>query len=175
LPLAAALLGAGQPEVLAQDVEQPLPRRDLDLRRAAVDLEPDDHFTPPAWRTAASITSGRIGSESIGRPSASSTAAATAAAGPSIGISPTPLAPCGPNGYGSSIRIVSISGASAKVGTMQSVMRRLATRPPLYTTFSHSAQPSACRVPPSIWPLTMIGWIALPTSTACTQRSMVTS
>src|SRR5438552_100323 len=108
-------------------------------------------------------------------PSASSAAFATAAAGPSIGISPTPFAPDGPNGYGTSTMMVSSSGASANVGTMQLVMFAFATRPSLYTTFSSTAQPSACSVPPSICPLTIDGLIALPTSTACTQRRIATS
>src|SRR5215470_8761957 len=174
LALAAALLGAGQPEILAQHVEQPLPRRHIDRARLAVDLERHLHGASQRGRLAA-IASGEIGSASNAQPSASSTALATAAAGPSIGISPTPLAPLGPNGYGTSTRMVSSSGASANVGTMQLVMFALATLPSLYTTFSSSAQPSACSVPPSIWPRTIAGLIALPTSITCTQRATATS
>src|ERR1041385_6990936 len=174
LALAAALLGAGQPQVLAQHVEQPLPRRRLDRAQLAVDLERELHGVPQRGRAAA-MASGEIGSASNAVPSASSTALATAAAGPSIGISPTPLAPLGPNGYGTSTSRVSSSGASANVGTMQLVMLALATLPSLYTTFSSTAQPSACSVPPSIWPRTIVGLIALPTSTAWTQRRIATS
>ena len=71
--------------------------------------------------------------------------------------------------------MVSSSGMSTKVGTMQLVMLALATRPSLYTMCSSRAQPSAWTVPPSIWPRTITGLIALPTSTAWTQRSSVTS
>src|SRR5213078_914267 len=95
LALAAALLGPGQPQVLAQHVEQPLPRRGLDRAPLAVDLERELHGSLQRGRVAA-IASGEIGSSSNATPSASSTALATAAAGPSIGISPTPLAPLGP-------------------------------------------------------------------------------
>src|SRR5262249_30064468 len=105
-----------------------LPRRRLDLAGRAVDLEHDLH---DAALRAAATTSGEIGRLSNGTPSASSTAFATAAAGPSIGISPTPFAPPGPNGYGTSTMIVSSSGASANVGTMQFVMFAFHTRPSL--------------------------------------------
>src|SRR5262249_53415166 len=50
----------------------------------------------PAWRSALTI----------------------AGAGPSIGISPTPLAPNGPCLYGRSITTTSIGGVSSVVGTM---------------------------------------------------------
>src|SRR5262249_21634919 len=40
---------------------------------------------------------------------------------------------------------------------------------------SISAQPSACSVPPSIWPRTIVGLIALPTSTAWTHRRIAIS
>src|SRR5262249_30251345 len=43
LALAAALLGAGQPQILAQHVEQPLPRRYVDRAPLAVDLEREFH------------------------------------------------------------------------------------------------------------------------------------
>ena len=100
--------------------------------------------------------------------------AATAAAGPSIGISPTPFAPLGPNGYGTSTRIVSRSGASANVGTMQFVMFALMHLAVLVDARSRappSRAPAACR--PRSGPATITGLIALPTSTACTQRSIV--
>src|SRR5439155_4953987 len=150
-------------KIFAQHVEQALPRIDVGAARLAVDFELDLH------RSFSATTSGRIGIVSKATPSASPTAFATAAAGPSIGISPTPFAPHGPFGYGTSTMIVSSSGESANVGTMQFVMFAFATRPSLYTTFSSSAQPSAWSVPPSIWPRTITGLIALPTSTACTQ------
>src|SRR5690606_444989 len=130
LALAAALLRPGEAKILAQDVQEPPPRRDLDGLRRAVDLLRDLHASLHAGRVDPTA-SGEIGSVSNGAPSASSTAFATAAAGPSIGISPTPLAPPGPNGYGHSMRCVSISGASANVGTMQLVMLAFATLPSL--------------------------------------------
>ena len=131
LALAAAFLRAGEAQVLAQHVEQPLPRRDLDLARAAP-LTSSVIFTTSLQRGCSRRSPrAEIGSASNAQPSASSTAFATAAAGPSIGISPTPFAPLGPNGYGTSTRIVSSSGASANVGTMQFVMFAFATLPSL--------------------------------------------
>src|SRR5688500_15826933 len=97
LALAAAFLGAGQAQVLAQDVEQALPRRALDGTRGAVDLDRKLHDSLQRER-AARTSSGAIGIVSNRQPRASLTALATAAAGPSIGILPTPLAPCGPYG-----------------------------------------------------------------------------
>src|SRR5207302_4757646 len=98
--------------------------------RRAVDLDRQLHRTTPMGALhrgrLAAIASGEIGSSSNATPSASSTALATAAAGPSIGISPTPLAPPGPNGYGTSTRIVSSSGASANVGTLPLLMLAVA-------------------------------------------------
>src|SRR5690606_9239289 len=99
LAFATAFLRTGEPDVLAQYVEQTLPRRALDGVRRTVDLERDLHDSLQRGRLAAT-TSGRMGMASNAQPSASSTAFATAAAGPSIGISPTPFAPLGPNGYG---------------------------------------------------------------------------
>src|SRR6185503_18696870 len=83
LALAAALLGPGEPEVLAQHVEQAAPRRALDGAQLAVDLERDLHGASQRGRLRAT-SSGEIGSSSNAQPSASSTALATAAAGPSI-------------------------------------------------------------------------------------------
>src|SRR6185436_14189497 len=79
LALAAALLGAGEPQVLAQHVEQAAPRRALDGARLAVDLERDLHGASQRGRLRAT-SSGEIGSSSNAQPSASSTALATAAA-----------------------------------------------------------------------------------------------
>src|SRR5262249_9186460 len=73
LALAAALLGAGQSQILAQHVEQALPRRDLNRARLAVDLECELHDVPQRGRARA-ITSGEIGSSSNATPSASSMA-----------------------------------------------------------------------------------------------------
>src|SRR5262245_63915361 len=40
---------------------------------------------------------------------------------------------------------------------------------------SSDLKPSACRLPPSIWPSQRRGWIALPTSTAVQNRVQVTA
>src|SRR5262245_28315535 len=68
--------------------------------------------------SAAINRSGVIGISLINAPVALKTAAAIAGAGPSIGSSPTPLAPKGPWGYGFSIINDSMSGASSEVGIM---------------------------------------------------------
>src|SRR5690606_5866392 len=63
LPLAAAFLGPGQPEVDPEDVEQSTPRRARALARLAVDPEANRraHRRPPASVTARARTSGRSG------------------------------------------------------------------------------------------------------------------
>ncbi len=91
----------------------------------------DEASLTKAWRTepdlqrilasAASKAARNFGGD-IGRsrnlsPVASAIALATAAIGGTIGTSPTPRAPNGCRGFGTSIRIVSIIGMSEQTGT----------------------------------------------------------
>jgi len=66
--------------------------------------------------TFAKRFSGKSGKSLHGTPIACSMAAAIAGAPPSIGSSPTPLAPLGPPENGASTRMVSKRGASLLVG-----------------------------------------------------------
>src|SRR5262249_36572415 len=90
LALAATLLGAGEREVLAKHIEEALEWRPLGAWRLPVQGERElqlDRSSAPRSR------SGVMGSSSTRVPVAWRIAAATAGAGPSIGSSPTPLAP----------------------------------------------------------------------------------
>ena len=92
LALAAALLGAGEIEILAQHVEEAAHPRSLHLHALPVDEEAiGRHVTPIAAR----IRSGVAGSSVTQAPVASAIAATTAGAPTSIGSSPAPLAPWG--------------------------------------------------------------------------------
>ena len=139
LPFPAAFLRAREPDVLAQDVEQPAHPGDLDLGRRAVDQEPEAHAACPASGAArpgptalpldgvpciaARIFSGVAGRSVIQTPTASWIAATTAGAPTSIGSSPTPFAPWGAPLNGASTRTVWMRGASSAVG-----MRYVASR-----------------------------------------------
>src|SRR5581483_4561014 len=114
LAFAAAFLRPGQPQILAQHVEQPLQGRRVNFAGGAVDMKSDLH----SFSIAACNRSGVIGISVTNAPVALKTAAAIAGAAPSIGSSPRPFAPKGPCGYGFSTMIVSISGASSAVGMM---------------------------------------------------------
>src|SRR5262249_29290633 len=119
LPFAASFFGAGQAAILAQHVEQPLQRMDPgQLRAPAV----EDHRRVLGFATAGVIAAAMIfsGVAGISRRSwpAWRSALITAGAGPSIGISPTPLAPNGPCLYGCSRISTSIAGVSSVVGMM---------------------------------------------------------
>ena len=105
LALAAALLGAGQPQVLAQHVEQALHGRRADVAWLSVDGQPHAAMT-------------RSGVAGISRTSSPRCRMAliTAGAGPSMGSSPSPLAPNGPSAYGFSSITTSIDGVSSVVG-----------------------------------------------------------
>src|ERR1051326_2668131 len=107
LPFAAPFLRPRQRAVLAQHVEQTLERMDIQLRPLSVDHEPD--------HVAARIFSGVAGISRRSIP-ALRIALITAGAGPSIGISPTPLAPNGPWAYAFSRITTSIFGVSSVVG-----------------------------------------------------------
>src|SRR6516225_8474790 len=117
LALATALLGAGQPAVLAQHVEQALERVRVQRARRAVqrELHALSPFRPGASRGDAASTSGVAGIERTSRPAWRS-AFTTAGAGPSMGSSPTPLAPNGPPAKWFSSMTMSMGGVSSVVG-----------------------------------------------------------
>ncbi len=99
LAFAAAFLGAGEGEVLAQHVEQPLHRRYVGRPLPAVHLEAQPHAGLPVAAFAAqarAIRSGVAGIRSRSIASASAMAFTAAGAPPSMGSSPMPLAPNGP-------------------------------------------------------------------------------
>ena len=83
-PFAAAFLGAGEPAVLAQHVEEARHRMRVDVGRRTVQRE-----------AHAAMISGVAGTSRRSRPKCR-IALTTAGAGPSIGSSPSPLAPNGP-------------------------------------------------------------------------------
>ncbi len=105
LALAAAFLGAGEAEVLAQHVEEAAHAGHGDLARLAVDGEAEGRADAAsarlregghAWAaSAARMRSGVAGSSVTQTPTASWMASMTAGATTSMGSSPTPLAPCG--------------------------------------------------------------------------------
>src|SRR5688572_20657184 len=94
LAFSTSLFRARQTAILSQHIEQPFHRMRFDGSRATVD---DDLHQPSAFsrRPAAKSRSGVAGIERTSKPQCRS-ALITAGAGPSIGISPTPLAPNGP-------------------------------------------------------------------------------
>src|SRR6478672_3342453 len=104
LPFSASFLRPGEPELLAQNVEQPGHRRRGGVARLAVQSE--SHSARCSGVAGISLTS----IESARR------ALTTAGAGPSIGSSPKPFAPNGPPGYGFSSITTSNSGVSSDVG-----------------------------------------------------------
>src|SRR3990170_3837097 len=86
LPLAATFLGPGEPEVLAQDVQQAAHAGHLELDGAAVDDEAEAAVAHPVSPiSAASTRSGVAGSSWIHTPVASWMAATTAGAATSMG------------------------------------------------------------------------------------------
>lgn len=94
LTLATSFLGSGQPAVLAQDIEQTLHRVRIDSHPLTVHRQVHSHETRcGCW--ADMILSGKAGISRTSKP-ACRRALTTAGAGPSMGISPTPLAPNGP-------------------------------------------------------------------------------
>src|SRR5262249_28990198 len=112
LALAAALLGASELKVFAQGIEQSLQRRDVDGSLVTGDPKLRLHAM------ALMMRSGVAGTASSRLPVAAWIALRIAAAGPSIGHSPTPLAPKGPFGYGSSTISTLMGGVSSVVGMM---------------------------------------------------------
>src|SRR5262249_12310057 len=110
LAFAATLFSTRQMAVLTQDVQQPFQRMDVNSRARAIDRERDH-------RDARMLFSGVAGISRTSKP-AWRIALTIAGAGPSIGISPTPLAPNGPCSYGFSRITTSIGGVSSVVGTM---------------------------------------------------------
>ena len=90
----------------------------VELPRDAVDRAGNHRAASTGLSRAAFIN--RSGVAGIARTSkpAWRRALTTAGAGPSIGISPTPLAPYGPCLYGRSRMTVSIGGVSGGVGMM---------------------------------------------------------
>src|SRR5205814_2636006 len=134
--LAAALLGAREPAILTQHVEQALERVHVQLARLAVELEShgnswrrrDSPRSPGAGcdrarvnaaagasRGARDSASGVAGMARTSRP-AWRMAFTTAGAGPSMGNSPRPLAPNGPPAYAFSSMTMSMGGVSSVVG-----------------------------------------------------------
>ena len=86
LALAASFLGAREPALLPQHVEQPGHRRDVHVDLAGVQAEA---------HAASLIVSGSAGIERTSIPRCRM-AFTTAGAGPSMGSSPRPFAPNGP-------------------------------------------------------------------------------
>src|SRR3954469_2153516 len=148
LPFPTPLLGAGQPEPLPQHVEEALHGMPLDLGGLAVDGKGKTHgrtsfsvgaplcvrpaspsdaaphpgrphrAAPTGDEEASNNFSGVAGISATGIPVAFSTACTVAGAPPSIGSSPTPLAPKGPPPQARSSRWTSIRGLSLIVGMM---------------------------------------------------------
>ena len=137
LALAAALLGAGQGEVLAQDVEQAAHARDVDLGGGAVDGEPVRRHRAPAPRRAGEQRARRPGRRSARPGSAPGSPAGRRSRPRSHPRWPRPRpAPRRPSaarrspwrragacGNGASTRIAWMRGASSAVG-----MRYVASR-----------------------------------------------
>ena len=78
---------------------------------------PPRRASAPTASSAASSRGGDIGRSRRRMPVASAIALATAAIGGTIGTSPTPRAPNGWRGFGTSIMTVSIIGMSEATGT----------------------------------------------------------
>ncbi len=97
LPLSAALLGPGEPEVVAHQVEQALIGAHPQPARVAVEVERDvERFRHQASGLAWSAAHNRSGVAGISwrrTPVACAMAAVTAGAIPMIGVSPRPFAP----------------------------------------------------------------------------------
>src|SRR5690242_4778214 len=105
LALAAALLRAGQPQPIAERVQQAVGRIHVNRNLLPIQSERDGEFVHSALRipnSALSINSINLSAVSgITRgsaPVAAATAFTIAGAGPSIGSSPKPLAPPAPCG-----------------------------------------------------------------------------
>src|ERR1043166_5789705 len=103
LAFAAAFLRAGEAALLAQYVEEPAHWIGVDLGRLSVQRE-----------AHAEMISGVAGTSRRSSPKCRS-AFTTAGAGPSIGSSPSPLAPKGPPSYRFSSITTSYSGVSSVV------------------------------------------------------------
>src|SRR6185295_5728616 len=116
LAFAASFLRAGQAEALAHHVEQALHRMAVHLDRLAVEGEGGLHGVVSS--SPRNNRSGVAGISSTGMPVAFSIACTAAGAPPSIGSSPTPLAPKGPPSQPLSSRWTSILGQSLAVGMM---------------------------------------------------------
>ena len=102
-------------------------------------------------------------------PVASRSALARAGATGLNGLSLMDLAPSGPSASSVSAKKISVRGTSAKVGTWYCRRIRVSTVPSaLIRTSSNSAAPSACAMPPSIWPRHCSGFTTTPASAACT-------
>src|SRR5206468_4439330 len=136
--LAASFFYARQSQVVSQHVQQSFHGMGEQLLCAAVDGErklvlrachrQGTHTAPRAvgettcWldsgRRASKRSSGSSGMEQKQTPVASSTALTIAGAGPSIGSSPMPFAPCAPCTFPISSKKTRIRGRSAEVGMM---------------------------------------------------------
>ena len=105
-------------------------------------------------------------------PSNAWSAPATAAAVGTRAASPTPLAPCGPSGWGTSTRIVSTGGIVAAGMIPSDLSVSVSGMPPTTRNSSVSAMPRPMCTAPSTWPRRSVGLSALPTSWAAITRSI---
>src|SRR5262249_5603816 len=110
---AASFFRSRELTLFAQHVEEALHRMRIDSHGPAVQREAHHEAT----RSARMMRSGVAGISRTSKP-ACLRALIAAGAGPSIGISPTPLAPNGPCSYGFSRTTTSIGGKSSVVGMM---------------------------------------------------------
>src|SRR5438093_3459364 len=115
--LAASVLGAGEREAVAQEVEHGPVGRRLAPARPAVEreLEGEAHARP---RSLPRTRSAVIGSSVTRSPIAEDTAFMTAAGVGVMAGSPIPLAPNGPSPFPDSSRMASIAGTSRVVGIL---------------------------------------------------------
>src|SRR6266705_6641850 len=138
LAFTAPFFRARQSQLVPQHVQQSLHRISEHVLRLAVDSERNLALRARSWRkihavpcieektscsgearrTASNKSSGSSGMEQKRIPVASSTAFTIAGAGPSIGNSPMPLAPCAPCTLPSSSKNTRIGGRSTEVAIM---------------------------------------------------------
>src|SRR3989441_861182 len=114
LAFTASFLRAGEPEAVAQRVEQTL--RGVEVERDGGTVEGEDDLDSRHQRVKSMSRSGVSGIARGSVPVAAATAFRIAGAGPSMGSSPSPFAPCAPCGYGFSTNATRIGGTSSLVG-----------------------------------------------------------
>ena len=125
---------------------------------------------PPSRLRRPRQTRGAVIGSSLNRtPVAAAMALATAAAAPQTGPSPTPFAPYGPSGAGTSTMIVSMTGMSG--AQRQRVVQERAGQQLAARRRDHRLEQRPADTlfaPPCSWPSTSAGLIARPTSCAMT-------